>query len=217
MQLALRRMHCRLGRRQAQVQGLTWALLRRLLQHSGPQPIDARNCAMLVVAYDAMLRRSELVALQVADVLFEPDGSASLLVRRGKTDPEGEGALQYLHCDSAKRLQRWLHRGSIHSGALFRSVRKGGTVGKSLDPSQVPRIYRAMARRAGLPPGVADRLSGHSPRVGAAQDMIAAGIAMPAILQAGRWKSTVMVHRYGERLNARRSGAAQLARIQNRR
>ena len=101
------------------------------------------------------------------------------------------------------------------AGALFRSVRKGGTVGKTLDPSQVPRIYQAMARRAGLPATVADRLSGQSPRVGAAQDMIAAGIAMPAILQAGRWKSTVMVHRYGERLTARRSGTAQLARIQN--
>ena len=36
------------------------------------------------------------------------------------------------------------------------------------------------------------------------------------ILQAGRWKSTAMVNRYGERLLARRSGAAQLARLQER-
>ena len=59
-------------------------------------------------------------------------------------------------------------------------------------------------------------LSGHSARVGAAQDMVAAGIELPAILHAGRWKSTAMVNRYGERLLARRSGAAQLARMQKR-
>ena len=48
------------------------------------------------------------------------------------------------------------------------------------------------------------------------RDMIAAGIELPAILQAGRWKSTAMVNRYGERLLAHRSGTAQLARLQRR-
>jgi len=72
------------------------------------------------------------------------------------------------------------------------------------------------ARRAGLPENVVAGLSGHSARVGAAQDMIASGIELPAILQAGRWKTTAMVNRYGDRLLARRSGAAQLARAQGR-
>ena len=81
---------------------------------------------------------------------------------------------------------------------------------------QVPRIFKGMAREAGLPAGLADRLSGHSTRVGAAQDMVAAGIGLPAILQAGRWKSPAMVNRYGERLLARNGAAAQLARIQGR-
>ena len=53
-------------------------------------------------------------------------------------------------------------------------------------------------------------------RVGAAQDMVAEGIGMPAILHAGRWRTTAMVNRYGEQLLARRSGAAQLARLQGR-
>ena len=76
------------------------------------------------------------------------------------------------------------------------------TLGEALDPSQIPRIYKAMARRAGLEPEALERLSGHSTRVGAAQDMIACGLELPAILQAGRWKSTAMVNRYGERLPA---------------
>ena len=111
----------------------------------------------------------------------------------------------------------WLDCGGVSEGFLFRSVGKGGRVGGRLPPGQVSRILKGMARAAGLLETVVEGLSGHSPRVGAAQDMIAAGIELPAILQAGRWKSTSMVNRYGERLLARYSGAAQLARIQERR
>ena len=70
-----------------------------------------------------------------------------------------------------------------------------------------------MAAAAGLPVELVDALAGHSTRVGAVQDMIASGIELPAILQAGRWKNTLMVQRYGERLLAKRGAAARLARI----
>ena len=214
---ALQRMYRRNGRRQTQVHGLTWALRQRLMEAAGDRVIDVRNRALLAVAYDAMLRRSELVALQVVDVKIERDGSASLLVRRAKNDPDGGGTMLYLHLDSVKLVQEWLSATGITAGALFRSMRKDGTVGGRLDASQVPRIYRAMAECAGLPAQLVRRLSGHSPRVGAAQDMIASGIGIPAIMQAGRWKSAQMVQRYGARLLAQRNGAAQLARLQKRR
>ena len=214
---ALTRMHRRKGWRQTQVQGLTWALRRRLVEAAGDRLIDVRNRAILAVAYDAMLRRSELVALHVVDVTTERDGSASLLVRRAKTDPEGGGAMLYLHHDSVTLVRAWLSASGIAGGPLFRSLRKDGTVGGRLHASQVPRIYKAMAERAGLPAETVRRLSGHSPRVGAAQDMIASGIGIPAIMQAGRWTSAAMVQRYGERLLAKRNGAAQLARLQKRR
>ena len=123
----------------------------------------------------------------------------------------------YLHGDTVRLLRRWLAESGIGSGPLFRAVRKDGSVGGALHPGQVPRIYKAMAGRAGLPKDVVRRLSGHSPRVGAAQDMVAAGVGIPAIMQAGRWKSPRMVQRYAERLLARRNGAAQLARLQKRR
>ncbi len=217
VQGAMRRMRRRMGCRQTQVQGLTWKLRERLLEGGGDRLIDIRNRALLAVAYDAMLRRSELVAMEVVDVTTDRGGSASLLVRRAKNDPEGCGAVLYLHRDSVRLLKEWLDASRITAGPLFRSVRKGGAVGGRLDASQVPRIYRAMAARAGLPPRIVRRLSGHSPRVGAAQDMIASGIGTAAIMQAGRWKSSHMVQRYGERLLAKRNGAAQLARLQKRR
>ena len=216
VRLALQRMHRSKGRRQQQVQGLTWPLRQRLLESAGEKLIDIRNRALLAVAYDAMLRRSELTALQVSDLLEEIPGDATLLVRRSKTDAEGLGEIVYLAKDTVRLVRAWVSRAGISGGRLFRSVGKGDGLGERLDPSQVPRIFKAMAHRAGLPETVVQGLSGHSARVGAAQDMIAAGIELPAILQAGRWKSTAMVNRYGERLLARRSGAAQLARLQER-
>ena len=216
VRFALLRMHRLRGRRQAQVQGMTWPLRNRLLEATGERLIDARNRALLAVAYDTLLRRSELVSLEVSDLLEEIDGTATLLVRSGKTDGEGRGTMLYLARDTMQLVKAWLDRGSFAGGRLFRSVGKDGTVGEKLDPSQVPRIYKRMARRAGLPDDIVDTLAGHSTRVGPVQDMIACGIELPAILQSGRWKTTRMVQRYGERLLARRSGAAQLAERQHR-
>ena len=216
VKLALQRMHRKRGRRQGQVLGLTWTLRQRLLAAAGDRLIDARNRSLLAVAYDTLLRRSELTSLQVTDLFIETHGAATLLVRRGKTDPEGKGAMTYLARDTVELVRQWLAPGGISGGRLFRSLSKGGAVGEKLDPSQIPRIYKAMACRAGLPAEIVEGLSGHSPRVGAAQDMIASGIEMPAILNAGRWKSTAMVNRYGERLLAHRNGAAQLAKLQQR-
>ena len=216
VRLALKRMHRRKGRRQDQARGLTWPLRNRLLDAAGERLIDDRNRALLAVAYDGMLRRSELSALDVGDLLEEMDGDATLLVRQSKTDQEGEGEIVWIARDSLALVRAWLGRAGIADGPLFRSVGKGGNVGGPLPPGQVPRIFKAMASAAGLPPHVVDGLSGHSTRVGAAQDMIGAGIEMPAILHAGRWKSTAMVSRYGARLLARQSGAARLARLQGR-
>ena len=212
---ALKRMHRRKDRRQAQAEGLTGSLRKRLLDGAGEELIDARNRALLAAAYDTMLRRGELVALQVSDIVEEIDGAATVLVRRGKTDSEGQGAIVYLARDSMGLVREWLERSGISQGNVFRSLARG-EVGEGLHAGQVSRIFKRMARDANLPAGVVERISGHSARVGAAQDMVAGGISMPAILHAGRWKTSAMVNRYGERLLARRSGAAQLARLQHR-
>lgn len=216
VKLALKRMHRDRGRRQAQAPGLTWPLRRRLVEAAGDRLIDIRNRALLAVAYDTMLRRSELAALRVCDLAVDRTGAATVLVRNSKTDAEGEGATLYVAPDSMALVAEWLERSGVADGRLFRSVDKGGRIGEALDPSQIPRIYKAMARHAGIEPKLAESLSGHSPRVGAAQDMVAYGIELPAIQQTGRWKNPGMVNRYGERLLAARSAAAQLARLQGR-
>ena len=147
--------------------------------------IDARNRALLAVTYDMLLRRSELVALQVSDIVAETDGAATVLVRRAKADPEGRGAMVYLARDSMALVREWLKRSGVSKGRVFRSLSRG-VVGARLDACHVSRIFKKMAREADLPGEVVGRISGHSTRVGATQDMVAGGIGMAAILHAGR-------------------------------
>jgi hypothetical protein len=71
---------------------------------------------------------------------------------------------------------------------------------------RVGRIYKQMARRAGLSAADAALISGHSTRVGAAQDMLPRyGEPLPAIMQAGRWKTSYhgrALHRQARRAPA---------------
>ncbi len=217
VKLALRRMMKEDGAAQKQADGLTRRLVDRALHAGGSRLRDLRNRALLAVAYDTLCRRSELVALRREDLQAGPHGDGTLLVRRGKTDQEGAGMVRFLAPDTMTLLHGWIEAAGISEGALFRSVRKGGRVGDALDPGDVARLFKAMVRTAGLPPEQVARISGHSSRVGAAQDMAASDrIEMPAIMQAGGWKSPQMVARYTQRQAARRSGAAKLAELQNR-
>ena len=228
---ALHRMSRRNGCRQEQVLGLTWALRQRLTAAAGTRVIDVRNRAMLAVAYDAMLRRSELVALQVADLTIEMDGTASLLVRRGKSDPDGLGALLYRTSITrvpCGRRGRALSESVSRSTAQLRSLleRRTRCAGK-LDAMSGACFtltsawtgFRAgrsrQAWRARDAPRHSRRTAGRRRRTRA----IASGIVLPAIVAepaAGSALSPRSAQRYGERLLARRGGAAQLARLQKR-
>ena len=96
--------------------------------------IDARNRGLLAVAYDTLLRRGELVALQVSDIVEEIDERRRVLVRRGKADPKGRGAVVYLARDSVALVREWRARSGVSEGRLFRSLSRGA-VGERLDVS----------------------------------------------------------------------------------
>ena len=215
VRVALPHMHREQGRRQRQAEGLTRSLLERLLKAAGNTLIDARNRALLSCAYDTLLRRSELVAVEVGDLVVEGDGAATVLVRRSKSDPEGEGAQAFVARDTVGLLREWLARSGVREGKLFRSLNRG-VVGERLHAGEVSRVFKKMARDARIAGNVVKYISGHSTRVGCTQDMVAHNIGTDAILNAGRWKTPAMVNLYAQRLSARRSGAAQLARLQQR-
>lgn len=71
-------------------------------------------------------------------------------------------------------------------------------------------MLKRLARKAGLKPEVVERVSGHSCRVGMAQDLVADGADLAGVMQAGRWKSPTMPARYTARLEAKRGAVARL-------
>jgi acetyl-CoA acetyltransferase len=60
---------------------------------------------------------------------------------------------------------------------------------------------RNAALAAGFPTKAIEHLSGHSMRVGAAQDLIVSGLGVLSIMQAGGWKTMNVVGRYVENAN----------------
>ena len=50
---------------------------------------------------------------------------------------------------------------------------------------------------------------GHSGRVGMGQDLVKSGVELPALMTAGRWKSSKMPARYTERQAADRGAVAR--------
>ncbi|MGV7035035.1 tyrosine-type recombinase/integrase [Methylobacterium symbioticum] len=229
VRLAVKRMNRAKGRRQKQAEPLNRGSIERMLAAETPRrlhrrilegeretPLIAlRNAALVAVAYDTLLRRSELVSLYIGDLEKGADGSGTVLVRRSKADQEGEGAIKYLAPDTMAHIDAWLAAAGLASGPLFRPLTKGGRVGSgALGDGEVARVFRDLAVTAGLK---LPRLpSGHSTRVGATQDMFAAGFELLEVMQAGSWKTPAMPARYGERLRAQRGAARKLATLQNR-
>lgn len=65
----------------------------------------------------------------------------------------------------------------------------------------INRIYKKIARKAGLNESTIERISGHSMRVGDAQDLLNSGASMPITIQRERWSKTDTVMRYVEQIN----------------
>jgi len=105
---------------------------------------------------------------------------------------------------TVERLGQWLEAAGIAEGPIIQGLHLGRPSGQPLRTSSIRRLVKRVARSVGLPKLVADQLSGHSTRVGAAQDMMVTGFDMLAIMQAGGWTTPHVVFRYVENASTRR-------------
>jgi integrase/recombinase XerD len=185
-------------RRPKQAGGLTRGLRDKLLAACPDNPLGLRNRALIAVGYDTLCRRSELVSLDVEDLRNLKDGAMSILVRRAKNDPFGDGRYGYLTPQTVEILNAWIQAARIQKGSIFRSVLTERVGSSGLHPHTVNRVIKSAAQAAGLDPAIVQNLSGHSMRVGAAQDLMADGVSLLAIMQAGGWKSMNVIGRYVE-------------------
>ena len=196
------------SRGRGQVDGLDWraADLTAALAGNGSLA-GLRDAALILAGSDALLRVSELAALEWADVRLDgADGAGSLTVASSKTDQEGQGHTRFLGAPTVRALRRWRQAAGLEDGAVFRSVNKGGRVGGRLDSRNIRRIIGARAQAA----GIQGRVSGHSLRIGAAQSLAAAGAGLVELQQAGDWKSPAMPAHYARQQLAARGAVARL-------
>jgi integrase len=177
-------------------------LIARMLAACPDTLIGRRDQALIAFGFAGAFRRSELLALTVADLTAIPDG-LRVVIRRSKTDPEAEGQEIAIPCGSHLRpvetLQVWLAAAAVNDGPLFRPVSKGGTVGPSpLSADGFVRALKRCAQAAGLDPAA---FAGHSLRAGFLTSAAESGADALKMAEVSRHKSLDTLRRYVRRAN----------------
>jgi site-specific recombinase XerD len=196
--LTFRRIRRAKRTRPKQAKGMTRPYLNRFLAVQPDNPWGLRNRAMLLLGYELLTRRSELVALTTNDLETLADGTMRVIIRRSKADPFGQGRVAFTSKSTADAVKEWLTWRGPDINFLFCPIYRGRAVNRDLSTTTVKRLVKSAAKSAGLDPAEIDAFSGHSLRVGAAQDLLCAGYDAAAIMRAGGWKSINILGRYLE-------------------
>jgi len=158
-----------------------------------------RDRALLLMGWAGAFRRSELVALDVADIDTRGN-KLTVTLRRSKTDQEGQGLYKSIPsmedatiCPVAA-YRAWLDAAKIQSGLVFRSIdRWGHTHEGQMDGREVARIVKSACKRAGIDER---RFAGHSLRSGFVTAATLAGANDSDIMEQTNHKSSATLRRY---------------------
>lgn len=179
-------------------------------------PRDLRDAALLALASDTLCRESELVAVQVEHLHHNRRRNTwSLHVPFSKTNQDGtESDYRFVSLETIARIRAWQAAAGITEGALFRPIGGRPKTDESSSPAllaqEVARVFRRRAKAAGL--DHAATISGHSARIGSANDLAEHGATSTQIQQAGGWKTERMVAYYTRRSLA---GTGVMASLRN--
>ena len=158
-------------------------------RHESPEAAERRgrmDIAILSLLRDPLIGRSELAELQWGDIECLPDGSGRITVRKWKAGRDGEYQVRFISSDTVEDVE-YIRPHGMTVDFDARVI--------DLTPGQIGRRVGKAAQVAGL----GDGYSGHSGRVGMAQDLAASGTSMQAVMVAGRWKSERMPALYTRR------------------
>ena len=158
-------------------------------RYESPEAAERRgrmDVAIFALLRDPLIGRSELAELRWGDIECVPDGSGRITVRKSKAGQDGGDQALFISPATVKALN-----GIRPDGVTLDSEAR--VIG--LTAGQIYRRVRRVAQVAGL----GDGYSGHSGRVGMAQDLTASGTSMQAVMVAGRWKSERMPALYTRR------------------
>ena len=160
-----------------------------------------RDRALLLLGFAAALRRSEVVALDVADLEFVERG-VIVHVRRSKTDQDAAGAEIAVpngtKLKPVSAVREWLAAAAITSGPVFRAIGKSGQriASRRLTDRSVADIVKRYAAAAGLDPKT---YSGHSMRAGFITTALDHGIDFFKIMDVSRHADVDVMRAYDRR------------------
>ena len=173
-------------------------VLRDLLQTiTGDDLRSVRDRALLAFGMAGAFRRSELVALTLADVAFVPEG-LRVTIRKSKTDQDAAGATIAIPEGRRLRpralLETWLGRAAIEDGFLFRRLSAAGAATAApMSDRAVARIVQARAAAAGYDPA---NFAGHSLRAGFLTAAARTGASVFKMREVSRHKSMQVLADY---------------------
>jgi integrase len=173
--------------------------IRAMVTATGEGLIGVRDRALVLLGFAGAFRRSELVALDLADCTFGKDG-LTVNLRRSKVDQDGLGRKIGIPYGSnpdtcpVRNVRAWIEAAGSADGPLFLPVTRHGQVRAGrMAGLDVARVVKKLAERAGLDPA---RYSGHSLRAGHATSAAIAGASERSIMAQTGHRSVQMVRRY---------------------
>jgi site-specific recombinase XerD len=156
-----------------------------------------RDRALLLIGFAGAFRRSELVALDLADIEETSEG-LRITIRQSKTDQEAEGQTVAIVRGSVacpvEALKAWLAAAGITEGSLFRPINKADRVSLDrLSAQSVALIVKAHCERAGLDPA---QFAGHSLRAGFLTSAAKRGANLFKMMDVSRHRSVDTLRGY---------------------
>lgn len=193
------------GRPVQKAAALTLTMLRQLVATCDRTARGRRDRALLLIGFAAALRRSELVALRVEDIV-EIAGGLRLRIVRGKTDQAGQGAEiglprgRHVETCPVRALEAWRAVVKHKAGPLFRRISTADRIGDTaLHPDAVRRILAHRTAMAGLTCSGFERLSAHALRVGFITEAYAKGVRDEDIMRHTRHRDLRTMRGYVQR------------------
>ncbi len=201
VKLSARKMHRKLGRLCAQAEPINKERLKLMVSATKNNLRGLRDRTLLMLAYETMRRRSELASLLISDIR-ETKSGATILLRKSKTDQERLGTWLQISTKTYILIKQWIKYAKIKDGKILRGLKINDNVTSGLSGAQIGRIFKRLATKAGVDSLSVKNISGHSIRVGAAQDLLLSGATLPQIMAKGGWTKVDTVMRYVEKIGS---------------
>lgn len=192
------------GKPKRKAKALRLEHIAQMVSHLRQLPVNPkalRDIALLLTGFFGAFRRSELVGIQIKDLLWEPEG---LIIRlsRSKTDQQGEGMARALPFGAttvcpATAVKAWMEIAGITEGSLFRPVNRWNQVQSApLNPGAVNTLLKSLGEACQF--DFVPELSSHSFRRGLSTSAARERVDFELIKKQGGWKSDATVWGYIE-------------------